>query len=124
MTEYITPIVSGLPIVTCPDGAEGPIMGRDIPEGWEACSVGHADWYPADRCNPALPYWTRPPQRDPWVGERVRVSREGFPVEGIIVAEGECGWYWLHEDDGNYYTVQPDDEVRIIVDYNKEKVDE
>lgn len=64
------------------------------------------------------------PSGDPWVGERVRVSCEGFPVEGIIVAEGECGWYWLHEDDGNYYTVQPDDEVRIIVDYNKEKVDE
>ena len=91
MTEYITPIVSGLPIVTCPDGAEGPIMGRDIPEGWEACAVGRTEWYPADRCNPALPYWTRPPQRDPWVGERVRVSREGFPVEGIVA--------WTHSGD-------------------------
>ena len=52
------------------------------------------------------------------------MSCEGFPVEGIIVAEGEPGWYWLREDDGNYYTVQPDDEVRIIDDYTKEKVDE
>lgn len=60
-------IVYYVPVLTPPEGATGPVMGRDIPDGYEYLRVGHStpdeiEWQVAPAGIPSRDaiYWIRP----------------------------------------------------------------